>query len=450
VKKTFAGFMRNLGGDLKDVAIGLTAPFHSYPEFEKGISDMIYNEEGEYSLDGAKDMGGAFVDRAREIITSPVDSLYERPLSTGMDIATVALPVRGASKMMPDGSTAQKITERAANVIQNADPFAAATTAGAAINAAATNPQKLTESVIKPSNGRTSRESDQGYRQQVMNSALDRDITPNGSGMRRLDDQISSTGAKIDELLENSSVVIEMKPLVEGFEGWAKSQISQTNNNWASIRTKVEEKSAQIKSQYGTTPEGDSIVGINGEGLRKMRQSADGDVNHNRVSQQNDSAKVEVDKLYAEYLREQLSSKVDGIDSLNSEMSTLLRIDDMYGPAYNRLSQNNPIGLGTVAAMGTGGPAVGYGIQAGDPLIAAGGAAAMVAPFINNPTVRGARAGSAHRSRRAGGSGAGVPGPLAGLLGAAARDRNDIPFYLRQSGSALEGLFSEAVDEESR
>ena len=48
----------------------------------------------------------------------------------------------------------QKATEGAANVIQNADPFAAVTTGAAALNAAVTNPIK-TESVIKPSNAKT-------------------------------------------------------------------------------------------------------------------------------------------------------------------------------------------------------------------------------------------------------------------------------------------------------
>jgi hypothetical protein len=444
VEKTFSGFMSNLGTDAISIGKGLAYPFQEPEEFFGGMKSLVVNEEGDWDAGGLVDAGGAVVDRYKEIISDPSQSLYDQPLSTAMDIASLAFPVRGAAKLLPDGSMAQKVTEGAANVVQNMDPVSMATTGVAGLNALATNPQKLTESVIKPSNGRTNRESDPGYRQETMTSALDREITPNKQGMARLDDQIQTTGAQIDELLINSPVIINMPKLVNGFEDWAKAQVSQTDNNYAAIRSKVEAKSAQIKSQYGTTPDGDSIVGINGEGLRKMRQSADGDVNHNRVSQQNDSAQVAVDKLYANYLREQLSTQIDGVGALNAEMHTLLKIDDMYGPAYNRLNQNNPVGLGTVAGMATGAPAISYGLQAGEPLVAAGGAAAMFGPLLNNPTVRGAMAGSAHRSRRAGGGN----NPVSGLFGAAARDRNNVPFYLRQGGNALEGLFSEVQSQE--
>lgn len=446
VEKTFSGFMSNFKEDAVGFAEGLTYPFRETEEFLDGMKSLVVNEQGEWDAGGLVDAGGAVVDRYKEIAADPTQSLYDAPLSTAMDIASLAFPVRGAAKLLPDGSTAQKITEGAANVVQNADPISAATTSLAAVNAAVTNPQRLTESVIKPSNGKTNREADPGYRQETMTAALDREITPNKAGMARLDEHIASTGAQIDELVMNSPVTINMPQLVDGFEDWAKANVPQTDNNWSAIRSKVEAKSAQIKEQYATTPDGDPIVGISGDGLRKMRQSADGDVNHNRVSQQNDSAQVAVDKLYANYLREQLSSQIDGIGALNAEMHTLLNIDDMYGPAYNRLNQNNPVGLGTVAGMATGAPAISYGLQAGDPLIAAGGAAAMLGPVLNNPTVRGARAGSSHRSRSAGGGN----NPVSGLLGAAARDRNNVPFYLRQGGNALEGLFSEVTEEEER
>jgi hypothetical protein len=447
VERTFRKFLSNLSDDAVSFGKGLAYPFQEPGEFFGGMKGMVVNEQGEWDAGGLMDAGAAVVDRYQEIAADPGQSLYDAPLSTAMDIASLAFPVRGAAKLLPDGSAAQKVTESAANVIQNADPISAATTGIAGINAMVTNPQKLTEGVIKPSNGRTSRESQPGYREEVMNSALEREITPNKAGMDRLDEQISSAGNQIDELLANSSVVIDMRSLVNGFESWAKAQVSQTNNNWGAIRSKVEAKQAQIKAQYSTTPDGDSITGINGQGLRQMRQSADGDVNHNRVSQQNDSAKVEVDRLYANYLREQLAANIDGIGALNAEMSTLLKIDDMYGPAYNRLNQNNPVGLGTVAGVAGGGSGISYGLAAGEPLATAAGAAAVVGPFINNPTVRGARAGSAYRSRRAGGG----DNPLSGLLGAVARDRNNTPFYLRQGANAGEGLLQELMgDEEER
>ena len=450
VEKTFSGFFNNLKEDGAGIAKGLAYPFQEPGEFFGGMKDLVVNEEGDFDLGGLYDAGGAVVDRYKEIASDPGQSLYDQPLSTAMDIASLAFPVRGAAKLLPDGSTVQKATEGAANVIQNMDPVSAATTGVAGLNAAVTNGAQLTETIIKPSNGRTHRESSPEYREQVMTAALERDITPNKSGMENLDNRISETGAQIDELLMASPVTIDMRQLVDGFEGWAKDRVEQTNNNWAAIRSKVEDKSATIKSQYATTPDGDPIVGISGEGLRKMRQSADGEVNYNRVNQTNEPAQVEVDRLYADYLREQLASKVDGISDLNAEMSTLLGIDDMYGPAYNRLNQNAPIGLGTVVGMSTGLPAMAYGLKTGDLATAAAGAAAVAGPVLNNPGVRGARAGSSHRSRRAGGANAGVPGPVAGLLGAAARDRNNVPFYLRQGGNALEGLFSEVSGEEER
>jgi hypothetical protein len=444
VAKTFSGFMSNLKGDAIDVGKGLIYPITNWDEFSDGMVDLVTDDNGDFHTGELIEAGGQIVDRYKEIANDPGQSLYDRPLSTAMDIASLAFPVRGAAKFLPDGSTAQKVTEGAANVIQNMDPVSMVTTGGAALNAAVTNPQKLTEGVIKPSNGRTHREADQGYRQEVMNSALEREITPSKAGMQRLDEQISVVGQQIDELLVNSPVTINMPKLVDGFENWAKAQVDQTDNNYAAIRSKIEAKQAQIKSQYGTTPEGDAIVGINGEGLRSMRQSADRDVNHNRVTQQNDSAQVTVDKLYANYLREQLAANIDGIGELNAEMSTLLKIDDMYGPAYNRLSQNNPVGLGTVAGVSGGASSVGYGLATGEPLATAAGAAAVMGPFINNPTVRGARAGSAYRSRRAGGGN----NPVSGAVGALARDRNNVPFYLRQGGSFVEAMNQELMRQE--
>jgi hypothetical protein len=445
VEKTFSGFMSNLGTDALSIGKGLAYPFQEPGEFFGGMKSLVVNEEGEWDAGGLVDAGGAVVDRYKEIASDPTQSLYDQPLSTAMDIASLAFPVRGAAKLLPDGSTVQKATEGAANVIQNADPFALAGTTIAAGNAAFTNPLKTTESVVKPSNAKTSKQRNPVYRQQVMTSALERGIEPNERGMANLQGQLDTQLKEIDSVIMNSKVTIPMDDITGGWESWAKSKVSQTDANWSDMQNAVEAQGAKIKSQYSTTPEGDTIVGIQPDGLRDMRISADRQVNHNKTNLVDDSVGSQVDKLYADYLREKLGEWIPEVKPLNAEASTLFDIDDMYRSAANRIGNNNPIPLsGTIGAAGGSG-AIAAGIATGDwkpAAIAAG--ASMIPSAINSAAGRMNRAGSSYRSRRAGGG----DNPVSGLFGAAARDRNNVPFYLRQGGNALEGLFSEVQSQE--
>ena len=185
-----------------------------------------------------------------------------------------------------------------------------------------------------------------------------------------------------------------------------------------------------------------------------MRQGADGEINHNRRSQQNDSAKVRVDKLYAEYLRERLAAFVPELKPLNLEMHKLLEIDSLYEPAYTRISQNNPASLTNQISLVGAGSAGGYGFGTDNiPAMVAGAAAALPA-VMNNPTLRNKAAGSANRSQAVLPD---IPGrnPVsraanAGVdaVGALARDRNNVPFYLRQGGSFIDAMSEELIRQE--
>ena len=452
VEKTFSGFMSNLKEDAVGIGEGLAYPFTNTGEFFDGMKGLVMDEEGNFDLDGLYEAGGAVVDRYKEIAADPSQSLYDAPLSTAMDIASLAFPVRGAAKLLPDGSTAQKVTEGAANVIQNADPISAATTSVAAVNAAVTNPIKTTESVVKPSNAKTSKQRDPAYRERVMTGALERGIEPNERGMNSLQRQLDKQLSAIDDLVVSSNVAIPMDEITGGWEAWAKSQISQTDANWSDLRGAVEAQGAKIKAQYATTPDGDRIVAITPEGLRDMRISADGQVNHNRVNMVDDSVSTQVDKLYANYLREKLGEWIPEIKPLNAEASILFDIDEMYRPAANRLGNNNPIPLsGTIGAAGGSG-AIAAGIATGDwkPAAMAAGAS-MIPAAINSASGRMNRAGSSYRSRRAGG-GDHLLSPVTGAVGALARDRNNVPFYLRQGGNFIEAMNQELMrqDEEDR
>jgi hypothetical protein len=371
-----------------------------------------------------------------------------------MDIASLAFPVRGAAKLLPDGSMAQKVTEGAANVVQNMDPISAAGTSVAALNAAVTNPIGLQRTVVKPGNSTTNKSGDWDNQEQVIADALDRGVAPSAGGMRRLDDQIGHVGRQINEVLEASEVKIPMGSVVNGFEDWAKSQLKENENNRPAIEEKIASKSDEIKNQYSLDRYGDPIDYRDASYLREMRQGADGEINHNRQTQQNDSAKVRVDKLYAEYLRESLADKVPDLKPLNAEMHKLLEIDTLYEPAYQRIAQSNPASLTSQVAGGAALATGGYGIGTDNiPAMIAAGAATL--PWImNNPTVRNKAAGSARRSQsvlpNVPGRGATSSLLNAGgdALGAPARDRNNVPFYLRQGGNALEGLFSEVQSQE--
>ena len=92
VEKTFMGFMRNLGADALELAKGIAAPIYDTDGFTKGIENLMYDDQGEYTTEGLKQMGGAVVDRVTEIVTDPVDAFYDRPLSTGLDVVGTVVP----------------------------------------------------------------------------------------------------------------------------------------------------------------------------------------------------------------------------------------------------------------------------------------------------------------------------------------------------------------------
>ena len=454
VEKTFSGFFKNLSEDAVGIGEGIAYPFTNTGEFVDGMKGLVMDEQGDFDLGGLYEAGGAVVDRYKEIASDPGQSLYDQPLSTAMDIASLALPVRGAAKLLPDGSTVQKATEGAANAIQSVDPVSAVTTGAAALNSAVVNPVDLQRTLVKPGNSRTNKDGDPDHQDAVIQDALDRGIAPSSGGMQRLDQQISTVGQQIETVLQQSQVNIPMGTIVNGFEDWAKSQLKETENNKAAVEAKIESKSDEIKDQYSLDRYGDPIDYRDASYLREMRQGADGEINHNRRSQQNDSAKVRVDKLYAEYLRERLAVIVPELKPLNAEMHKLLEIDSLYEPAYIRISQSNPASLtnqvsGAIAAT-TGG--YGLGTDNTAAMVAAGAAALPM--VMNNPYVRNKAAGSANRSQAVLPN---VPGrnPVsraanAGIdaVGALARDRNNIPFYLRQGGSFMDALSDELMRQE--
>ena len=62
--------MRNLGADALDLT--KESP-HRYDTdgFTKVIENLMYNDQGEHTTEGLKQMGDAIVDRAKEIVTIP-------------------------------------------------------------------------------------------------------------------------------------------------------------------------------------------------------------------------------------------------------------------------------------------------------------------------------------------------------------------------------------------
>ena len=56
-EKTFFGFMRNLGADVLDIAKGIASPITDTDGFTKGIENLMYNDQGEYTTDGIRAMG---------------------------------------------------------------------------------------------------------------------------------------------------------------------------------------------------------------------------------------------------------------------------------------------------------------------------------------------------------------------------------------------------------
>ena len=212
-EKTFFGFMRNLGADVLDIAKGIASPITDTDGFTKGIENLMYNDQGEYTTDGIRAMGGAIADRATEIVTEPVDSFYDRPLSTGLDVVgTVVPPLRGASAATgaAGAGRASSVINQAANAIESLDPFSWPATAGAVANRAGTqmgvldDSVKRTEGVVKPKLSPRHKQSDPAYRQQVITGALDRGIDPTEKGMENLQSQLDAVTAEMNKVMREA------------------------------------------------------------------------------------------------------------------------------------------------------------------------------------------------------------------------------------------------------
>lgn len=451
VEKTFSGFMKNLGTDFVDFAKGITSPIHSNAEFQKGLSDIMFNDEGEHSLEGYKEMGGQIVDRAKEIATNPGDAFYERPLSTGLDVVgTVVPPLRGAS-MVAGARGANAVSDgidTAANMIENLDPMSWPATAGAMANRAGTqtgvldDSVKRTEGVIKPKLSERHKQSDPAYRNTVINGALDRGIDPTEKGMQNLQTQLDQVHADMNRVMAGAGDrQINTADLVGGWEEFAMKNIDRTDVNWEDLSKGVKDIEAKMRRQYQQHPDGE-IVSINSDGLRKARQSADSKVNHNARNLESDSVTAELDRLYSHYLREQMATAVPELRQLNAEASALYDIYDMYNPAVMRMNNRQPIGLtGSIGLTGGGLGGVLMGAQNADPLMQAVGTAVAAAPLVAN--ARGTRLGQARSNHEVANAGFGDP-----ITGGLLRDRNGNWSTGRKGANYVENLFSSVMGEE--
>jgi hypothetical protein len=450
-EKTFMGFMRNLGSDIVDVGHALTAPIHSNAEFQKGMSDLIFNEQGERSLDGVKRMGGEIVDRAKEIASDPVDAFYERPLSTGLDtVGAVVPPLRGAS-LVAGARGANAVSDglsTVANAVENFDPMSWPATGAAMVNRGGTQMGVLddsvgrTEGVIKPKLSLRHKQSDPAYRNRVINSALDRGIDPTEKGMANLKKQQDAVYAEMDKVMsEVGHRQISTAELVGDWEEFAMKNIDRANVDWEDLVKGVESRKGKLKRQYQDHPDGE-ITSISAEGLRKARQSADTKVDHNARRTDGESVGPELDRLYAHYLREKLGSAVPEMKHLTEEASALYDVYDMYNPAVVRMSNHQPIGLTGSIGLGGGGLAgVLMGTNVGDPLLQGLGGAVAAAPLVAN--AKSTRISQARSNHETGKAGLGDP-----ITGGLLRDRNGNWSHGRKGANYIENLFSSVMGEE--
>lgn len=452
-EKTFFGFMRNLGSDALDIAKGIASPIIDTDGFTKGIENLMYDEQGEYTTDGVKAMGNAVADRATEIVTEPVDSFYDRPLSTGLDVVgTVVPPLRGASVATGTAGMvrASGALRQAANAVEAFDPMSWPATAAASVNRAGTqvgvldDSVKRTEGVVKPKLSPRHKQSDPAYRQQVITGALERGIDPTEAGMRDLQKQLDAVHAEMNKVMrEAGDRQVNTRELVGGWKEYANQHFDRTHPEWEKMVDAVDKHERKLQRQYQNHPDGE-IVSINSQGLRQARINADGKVDHNARNLESDSVQAEIDRLYSHYLRDQLGNAVPELRQLNAEASALYDIYDMYNPAVMRMNNTNPIGLTGSIGLGGGGLAgVLAGNQTGDPLMSAVGGAVAAAPLIANarPT-RLAQARSNYNVSQAGFGDA--------LTGALMRDRSNTPGNIRKGVSFTEALISELMPEEER
>ena len=362
-------FMGNAWDDTKEVASGLVSPILNPNEMTYAMSQLMYDENGEYSTDGIKKVGSAVVDRAKEIVTDPAGSFYDRPISTMMDVATVAMPTRGlAAVTRPLNEGVSDTLNKAATVLDNADPINLATT-GAAAYQSRQGSQERMEEVLKPTLSPTDRRMEPEVRERVIQSALAREIMPTSAGMGKLRAQIDSASRDADRIISESNAAIPVESLVSALRQQAEG-IPDSNKNAIRLRASINAAADDLAQRY----EGREILGA--EELRELRRSGDDVINHNRKYLNGEPVQSQTDKIYADTLREELARAVPELRDPNAELSALYDIADMYQKPTQRLRNNASSGLRQDIIMGGGQGAVG-GLMAHllnvDPVVGVGG-----------------------------------------------------------------------------
>lgn len=391
-----ARFGGNLWNDTKDVATGMVAPILNPDLATKAMSDLMYDENGEFSSEGWKRAGSAIVDRAEEIITDPAGSLYDRPVSTLMDVATVAMPTRAAGALIrPVNNAAGEVLSKTATVLDNFDPLNAATTGAAALQSRV-GAQERMEEILKPSLSETDIRMQPKHRERVIQGALNRGIMPTDEGMGKLYSQIRVAARQADEIIEQSDATVSVAELSAAIREQAR-RVPDSDKNAIQARKAIESEADNLEARY----EGRDVIGA--VELRELRRSADDVIAQNRLYLNGEPVRVQADKVYANTIRGVLGEKVAGLKPHNAEMSELYDIADLYIKPTQRLRNNNRIGLGQQIAYGNAGASVGGGSLLGyaaglDPVL--GGAIGLgftgLASRANNPLVKMARAQRAH------------------------------------------------------
>ena len=122
VPKTLKGLAKNLGTDVADlvkavpalVKLGLMPPEELGPILKEMVWEGLPHPEFEERGGGIPGEGeivmkpGAILSRAKDVVTSPIESLYENPLLTPLDVASVAVPALKGTKAGAAISAAEK------------------------------------------------------------------------------------------------------------------------------------------------------------------------------------------------------------------------------------------------------------------------------------------------------------------------------------------------------
>jgi hypothetical protein len=219
---------------------------------------------------------------------------------------------------------------------------------------------------------------------------------PTEAGMGKMYAQIRDASVRADELIMGSDAIITVDEIASRIRHQA-DLIPDSDKNAAQLRKAIEDEAKSFEERYA----GREILGA--EELRELRRSGDETINHNRLYKTGEPVRVQADKVYANTLRGILSDKVDGLSAVNSELSELYDIADMYIKPTQRLRNNNQTSLPQQLILGNGPTSVGGGTLAAhllgfDPLLGAAGGllATGLSHRINNPAIRMGRAQRSH------------------------------------------------------